>query len=218
MDANQEEPANPFGMDEGCTKCAALCESRERIVHGYGDVGADFLFVGDRPGAGADRSGVPLLVTAATAGDPGIEPSRLRSMLERVDLVDPESPTVDPAVENAFFTGLTRCHHPDRGPTDEEIANCDPFLTAEIRMINPEILIPVGERALRVLAAEYTTRDPAELDVVACHAEELRGRGFELLAMQAPDVAGEDGREAWLEAFSTLLGRDYRQTKGRRGR
>ncbi|MFC6769593.1 uracil-DNA glycosylase, partial [Natrinema soli] len=59
MDANQRSRANPYGMDEECRNCPALCETRTQVVHGYGDVGADFLFVGERPTAHADEAGVP---------------------------------------------------------------------------------------------------------------------------------------------------------------
>ena len=49
MDANQKEFRNPFGMDADCENCPELCESRDRVVHGYGDVGGEFLVVGARP-------------------------------------------------------------------------------------------------------------------------------------------------------------------------
>lgn len=46
-------------MDTDCTNCSGLCETREQVVHGYGDVGAEFLFVGEAPTAAAERTGVP---------------------------------------------------------------------------------------------------------------------------------------------------------------
>ncbi len=52
MDAHQESKSNPFGMDEECQNCPALCETRENVVHGYGDVGAEFIVLGDSPAAG----------------------------------------------------------------------------------------------------------------------------------------------------------------------
>ena len=81
---------------------------------------------------------------------------------------------------------------------------------------HPEILIPVGERVLRSLAFEYTTRSPGEFDIDRDHATPIRGRGFELVALH-PDP-DEAQREAFLAAMDDLMDRDYRQTKGRRGR
>ncbi|MFC6835219.1 uracil-DNA glycosylase [Halomarina ordinaria] len=201
MDANQDTLFNPFGMDEACTNCG-LCETRERVVHGYGPVDAEFLVVGENPDAAADASGVPFEGTAVL------------DVLERVGFVDRSGDEVVP--ENAFLTYLTRCRHPERGPTDEEVLACDGYLTAEIRMINPEILVPVGERVCRALATEYTTRRPEDFDIETDHATTVRGRGFELVPMH-PDPT-PDQQTAFVDHLGALLDRDYRQTKGRRGR
>ena len=209
MDANQERVANPFGMDEDCRQCPALCETRTQIVHGYGDVSADFLVLGESPGSGADATGVPF-----TDEGGGRE---LLSLLADLGFV--ESPDSDePTVENVFLTTLTRCHHPDRGPTDDEVRNCEGFLTAEIRMINPEIILPVGQRPLDALAAEYTTKRVDDFDAVADHATTIRGRGFELVPMIAPEEQTDAQLAELGDHLASLLDRDYRQTKGRRSR
>lgn len=209
MDANQQSRSNPFGMDENCTRCPELVETRSRIVHGYGDVGAEFLFVGEHPTEGADETGIPFF------GDERGE--QFQDVLRALDFAA-QDPGKEPELDNAYVTNLTRCHHPERPPTDEEIRNCESYLDAELRMINPEIIVPVGERALTRLAGEYTTSSPEEFDIETHHAEEIRGRGFELVPMIDPAEGSDDDREEFLEAFSDLLGRDYRQTKGRRSR
>jgi uracil-DNA glycosylase family 4 len=210
MDANQQTASNPFGMDADCENCPALCETRERVVHGYGDVGADFLFVGEMPGEGPDRTGVPF------TGDERGE--ALQHLLGLLGLNNSLPTDDEPELENAFLTYLTRCRHPERPPTDEEIGNCDPYLNAEIRMINPEILVPVGQRALTEIATEYTTAEAEGFDVSADHATTIRGRGFEIVPMADPLEQSEGEREAFVEHFLDLMARDYRQTKGRRSR
>ncbi|MFD1645354.1 uracil-DNA glycosylase [Haloarchaeobius litoreus] len=206
MDANQDDLANPFGMDEDCTNCE-LCERRERVVHGYGDVGADFLFVGEGPDAAAEAAGVPF------GRDEGFGRVLQRLGLRRVD-DDPD----EPAVANVFLTSLTRCHHPDRPATDAEVGTCEPYLNAEIRMINPEIIVPVGERALAEISAEYTTTPATELDMYEQHGEAIRGRGFELVPMIPPRAATDEQVQTFVERFAALMASDYRQTKGRRER
>jgi uracil-DNA glycosylase family 4 len=211
MDANQDQLSNPFGMDESCPNCPELVETREQVVHGYGDVGAEFIFVGEMPsGDGADRTGVPF--TGDEAG------RRLLSILADLGFCDSDSTDDEPDVENVYLTYLTRCHHPERPPSDEEIRNCEPYLNAEIRMINPEIIVPVGQRALGEITTEYTTKPAESFDVTDDHGTEIRGRGFEIVPMIDPADQTDDDREAFVERFSNLLGRDYRQTKGRRGR
>ena len=228
MDANQQTRANPFGMDENCRNCPALCETRTEVVHGYGDVGADFLFVLEGPSPGADATGIPLAESATrrsedcSSGDESLEDdefgSSLRRILERLALCDATSDPDRPELHNVYVTHLTRCRDPDREPTDEEIGNCEPYLNAEIRMINPEVIVPVGERALREIGEEYTTTPVADLDCESHHGESIRGRGFELVPMIDPTAQSDAERRAWLEAFAQLMATDYRQTKGRQER
>lgn len=209
MDADQLSASNPFGMDENCQNCPELCDTRKEIAHGYGDVGAEFLFVGERPSPGANRTGIPFF------GDERGE--AFQEILRALGFVS-QDPGEQPELDNAFLTLLTRCRHPERAPTDEEIRNCEPYLNAEIRMINPEIIVPVGERALREIATEYTTTPADEFDIEEDHASEIRGRGFELVPMIDPADQSDEQREEFLQAFSSLFGRDYRQTKGRQSR
>lgn len=211
MDAHQREFRNPFGMDTDCRNCPSLADCRESIVHGYGDVGAEFLVVGEAPSDGAERTGVPF--TGDEAGE------LVQSLFGDLGFVRSAPDAAEPDVQNVFFTNLTRCRHPDRSPTDEEVDTCEPFLNAEIRMINPQIIVPVGERTLRGLALQYTTRDPGSFDIDAEHATTIRGRGFELVPMKAPDRMSETDAAAFRTHMTeNVLSRDYRQTKGRQSR
>jgi uracil-DNA glycosylase family 4 len=210
VDPNQERHANPFGMDEECRNCPALCETRSRVVHGYGDAGADFLFVCERPSERADETGVPFATDSSDGG--------LFRVLERLGLCDRTSPDEQPLLDDVYLTGLTRCREPTRPPTDAEIDRCEPYLDAEIRSINPDILVPVGERALETLVDSYTTDGASQYDLATVHGTSIRGRGFELVPMIEPAAQTEDETQAWVEAFAALMASDYRQTKGRQGR
>jgi uracil-DNA glycosylase family 4 len=207
MDARQDELSNPFGMDTECTNCPELVETRERIVHGYGDVGADFVVIGDQPSAAADETGVPF------AGEGSI----VWEILDRVGLVEGDPGAAEPEPDEVFLTYVTRCRHPDRGATDEEVTACEAYRSSELRMINPEIIVPVGQRAIEALAFQYTTKSEDELDVAELHATTMRGRGFELVPMLDPSDQTPEQTEAFVEHFADLLGTDYRQTKGRQG-
>ncbi|WP_416841081.1 uracil-DNA glycosylase [Haloferax sp. DFSO52] len=211
MDAHQRQFRNPFSMDTDCTNCDALCEAREQVVHGYGDVGAEFLFVGEAPSADAERTGVPF--TGDEAGE------RVQHILAELGFSRSDPDAEEPDVQNVFLTYLTRCRHPERDPTENEIATCEPFLNAEIRMINPHIIVPVGQTALEALAFDYTTRAADSFDIDAEHATTIRGRGFELVPMLDPAEQTDADTEAFVEHVrDSVFGRDYRQTKGRRGR
>jgi uracil-DNA glycosylase family 4 len=211
MDAHQESLANPYGMDENCRNCPALCETRASVVHGYGDVGGEFVFVGEMPAEGADAAGVPFV---------GDEPGRrLQSMLGELGFSRSPPDATEPDLQNCYLTYLARCRHPDREPIDRELGNCEPYLNAELRMINPEIIVPIGQRPLEALAIEYTTRAPDSFDVREEHATTVRGRGFELVPMLGLDRQTDADSRAWVEHLrENVFGRDYRQTKGRRSR
>ncbi|GAA0715212.1 uracil-DNA glycosylase family 4 [Halorubrum trapanicum] len=211
MDANQTEFENPFAMDPDCENCDELCGARDRVVHGYGDVGAEFLVVGTAPTEAAERNGVPF--TGPGGGE------RVQSIFGDLGFVRSAPDAAEPDVQNVFFTNLTRCRHPDREPSDWEAETCEPFLNAEVRMINPQIIVPVGERPLRELAVEYTTRRPDSFDVDAEHATTIRGRGFELVPMRDPAAMTDAEADAFRDHMrENVLSRDYRQTKGRRSR
>ena len=208
MDANQESTSNPFGMDEQCQNCPELCETRTNVVHGYGDVGAEFVVLGEYPSDAADEAGIPFV---------GEDERGILDVLAAVGMCeDPDA--AEPDLSNVYLTYTARCRDPEREPTDQEVANCEPYLNSEVRMINPEILVPVGQRPLDELAFESTTRSRDELDVAELHGTTIRGRGFEIMPMLPPEAQSDEQREAFLEHLSETLGRDYRQTKGRRGR
>jgi len=210
VDADQHSRANPFGMSQDCEYCPALAECRDRIVHGYGDVGADFLVVGEAPTAAGERAGVPFV------GDK--RGRRLQSVLGQLGLNNSLPTSEEPELRNVYLTHLTRCRHPERAPTDGEVRNCEPYLNAEIRMINPEIIVPVGERALAEIATEYTTTPAGDLSIEQHHATTIRGRGFALVPMADPADGTDTRMEAFVDHFSELMAGDYRQTKGRRER
>jgi len=211
VDANQESLANPFGMDAACRNCDGLCDVRTNVVHGYGDVGGEFCFVAERPGEGADRTGVPF-----TGDDAG---RRLQRILGELGFARSAPDADEPELQNAFVTYLTRCRHPDRPPTDDEVRTCEPYLDAELRMINPEIIVPIGQRTLDALATDYTTNRPGDVDVAAAHATTIRGRGFELVPMVPLSEQTDAQTAAFVDhLLENVFSRDYRQTKGRRGR
>ena len=211
MPGDQHSLANPFGMDEACRNCEGLCDARSNVVHGYGDVGGEFLFVAERPHVGADEAGVPF------TGDPAGE--RLQRILGELGFARSPPDADEPELQNAFLTYLTRCRHPERPPTDEEVLTCEPYLNAEIRMINPEIIVPIGQRTLDALATDYTTNRPGDVEVAEAHATTVRGRGFELVPMLELETQTDEQTEAFVDhLLENVFSRDYRQTKGRRSR
>lgn len=116
----------------GCTRCP-LHLSRSRAVPGEGNDEAKVVFVGQGPGENEDASGRPFV---GRAGD------LLNEWLRKIGLNRDE----------VWITNVTRClPPPGRLPRTHEIRACAPYLLEEIRIINPQVVCPLGNMALRVL-------------------------------------------------------------------
>jgi DNA polymerase len=139
-----------------CARCPALVASRSRIVGGYGDHLARIVFVGEAPGRhGADRTGVPF------CGDKSGR--ALQRILIALGLMLDSAPTDAPQLR-CFVTNVVRCCPPaNRTPTPAEQAACAPFLAAELDALDPQIIVPVGLVALRVVGLRYLGAAPAAI-------------------------------------------------------
>lgn len=134
-------------LAETCERCPALCETRRRISWGNGPRDADLLVVGEAPGEGnpeADRwRGGDYTGMAYTNRRSG---RKIRDLLADAGF----------GHEDCFFTTAVRCHPADnRDPTEEELANCRPYLREEIAIVDPRAVVTTGKHATAsVLAAE----------------------------------------------------------------
>ena len=115
-----------------CTACG-LCHSRTQTVFGVGDRQADWLIVGEAPGADEDRQGEPFVGRAGKLLNP---------MLQAIGLQR----------EQVFIANILKCRPPEnRDPTPAEAASCRPFLERQIALIRPRIILAVGRIAAQNL-------------------------------------------------------------------
>jgi len=121
-----------------CTACE-LCRTRTQTVFGVGDRQADWLFIGEAPGADEDAQGEPFVGRAGKL---------LNSMLYAIDLPR----------ETIYIANILKCRPPDnRNPTPEERVQCTPFLHRQIELIQPKIIIALGTTAAQHLLSTNTT-------------------------------------------------------------
>ncbi|MFC4987505.1 MULTISPECIES: uracil-DNA glycosylase family protein [Saliphagus] len=197
MENVTDRTSNPFGMRPPC----------EEAVFGYGDANADFHLIGDHPGPhGGETSGIPFTETEAGRA--------ISTLLFETGFAS--GPPEKPVLENAFCSYLHMCVAKGE-PTERAYADLERYFDAELRAINAHILLPVGERATDHVLREYTTqrhRFGRELDMVALHATDLRGRGFLVVPIREPTEWTDDDAEAIRGAIAAILASDYRQTKG----
>src|SRR5262249_39556248 len=115
-----------------CTRCG-LCEGRTQVVNTHGNPKARLMFVGEAPGADEDAQGRPFVGRAGQL---------LTKMIEAMGMKR----------EDVIIGNVNRCRPPgNRQPTLEEAAICRPFLFREIAAIQPEVIVVMGNTALRNL-------------------------------------------------------------------
>lgn len=120
-----------------CTACG-LCATRTQTVFGVGDRQAEWLVIGEAPGADEDRLGEPFVGRAGKLLDP---------MLLAVGLKR----------EQVYIANILKCRPPEnRDPTPEEAARCRPFLNRQIVLIRPRLILAVGRIAAQNLLATDT--------------------------------------------------------------
>ncbi len=117
----------------GCTRCR-LAEGRTQVVFGVGDPTADLMFVGEGPGRQEDLAGEPFvgrsgkLLDRLLAEELGIDRSR------------------------CYIANVVKCRPPqNRDPRPDEIEACRPYLSAQLELIAPRVVVTLGNFATRAL-------------------------------------------------------------------
>ena len=114
-----------------CTRCPDLCSSRKNTVFGEGNPNADVVFIGEGPGKDEDDTGRPFVGAAGQFLDKIIKACGWRR-------------------ENVYIMNIVRCRPPmNRVPTDEEAANCSPFLKLQLKVIQPKVIVCLGATACK---------------------------------------------------------------------
>ncbi len=130
------------------------CETATRMVPGEGNPNAAVLFVGEAPGAKEDALGRPFVGAAGKLLDELLGEAAL-------------------AREDVWITNVVKARPPgNRDPTAAEAAHCRPWLEAELALIAPAFVVPLGRHALRHFAPAAKIAD--------VHGTLLDGRLFPL--------------------------------------
>ena len=113
-----------------CTRCP-LGHTRTRFVFGSGDPEAGIMFVGEAPGEEEDRQGLPFVGAAGQL---------LTRIIEAIEL----------SREEVYICNVLKCRPPgNRDPLPEETAACDPWLTSQIEIIDPKVIVTLGRHSLQ---------------------------------------------------------------------
>ena len=116
-----------------CTACG-LRKTCSRTVFGVGDEQADWLLVGEAPGAEEDARGEPFVGQAGKLLD---------AMLAGIGLQ---------RGDDVYIANVLKCRPPgNRNPETPEVAQCAPFLRRQVELIRPRLILAMGRFACQTL-------------------------------------------------------------------
>ena len=136
----EEGPQGPGWIElkqavPACTACG-LHKTRTQTVFGVGDENAEWMLIGEAPGAEEDRLGEPFVGQAGKLLD---------NMLAAIGLN---------RGENVYIANVLKCRPPgNRNPEPDEVAKCTPFLKRQIALIKPKLIVAMGRFAAQTLLA-----------------------------------------------------------------
>jgi len=133
-----------------CKKCheCPLRESAEQIVFGYGNPNANLMLVGEGPGKDEDLRGIPFVGRAGQLLDKILAAAHINK-------------------DEVYIANTVKCRPPEnRTPKDEEVLSCAPYLTRQIEIIAPKIIVCLGATAAQRL-------------IRPCPITKIRGQIFE---------------------------------------
>jgi DNA polymerase len=115
-----------------CTRCP-LAEGRTNVVFGSGDPHADLMFVGEGPGKHEDEQGLPFV---------GPSGKLLDELLGEIGLTR----------DRVYIANVVKCRPPgNRDPRPDEIDACKPYLRSQIQLVDPKVVVTLGNFATKLL-------------------------------------------------------------------
>ncbi len=111
-----------------CEQCE-LHQTRTQAVFGVGNQQAQWMVVGEAPGADEDRQGEPFVGRAGQL---------LNNMLYAIGLKR----------EQVYIANVLKCRPPNnRDPKPEEVVKCEAYLQRQVALIEPKLILAVGRIA-----------------------------------------------------------------------
>ena len=174
-----EPPLEWAGLRErvaDCTRCV-LHQSRTQTVFGVGNPSADWMIIGEAPGAEEDRRGEPFVGRAGKLLD---------EMLLAVGLQR----------DAVFIANILKCRPPNnRDPAADEAAACRAYLDRQIALVAPKIIVAVGR-----IAAQHLLATDAPVGRLRGQHHQLAGNGIPVVVTYHPAYllrSPTQKRKAW---------------------
>ncbi|WP_295052244.1 uracil-DNA glycosylase [Sulfuricurvum sp.] len=133
-------PDSLAAMEQNIAQCylCDLSKSRRQSMRGYGDSRSQLMFVDAYVSAAEDENGEYYV------GRSGV---MLRDMIEKV---------LNLSIEEVYFTHAVKCKpFGFQNPSPSECTSCAPFLSKQIELIKPKVIVSLGADAYQILSGEH---------------------------------------------------------------
>ena len=150
-----------------------------QIVHGFGNVKADIMFIGEGPGYNEDQQGYPFV---------GKSGNTLRTNINSfLGISD----------QDAFYTNVVRCHPPgNRDPLPDELTACQRYWHQELAIVAPKMIVCVGNFAAKMIIGKSFNKisvdrrkrfsnDYCQVIIPVMHPAAIRGSEAEKISKEA---------------------------------
>ena len=150
-----------------CTRCG-LSGTRTNAVPGTGPCPAEIMIVGEAPGFNEDAQGKPFVGQAGKLLDTLLAGIGLRR-------------------EDVYITNVLKCRPPqNRDPMPNEVESCAPYLTWQLKLVEPKVVIVLGRHALERLL-------PGHGPISRVHGQLVERGGINYVAVYHPAAALHNG-------------------------
>lgn len=158
-----------------------LAAGATQLVFGDGSPDAEVVFVGEAPGKNEDQQGLPFVGAAGRF---------LEEMLKGIGMERAQ----------VYITNIVKYRPPNnRDPYPDEKAAFLPYLKAQLEVIKPKLVVPLGRHSMEVLL-------PAGLKISQCHGQAKRYKNQVYMPMFHPAAALYNGamRQTLIDDFSRI--------------
>ena len=172
-----------------------LKESATNLVFGKGNPNAGILFVGEAPGKFEDEQGIPFVGKAGQLLD---------ELLHRVGLT----------LDNIYIANILKYRPPNnREPQPDEIKTHTPYLIEQIKIIQPKIIVTLGNYATKFILGGCAVEGMAAINgITALHGKEkmaaIAGKEYRVIPMYHPAALMYDRK------LMPVAEQDFKNLKG----
>jgi uracil-DNA glycosylase family 4 len=160
--------------------CPDLANTAKHMVFGDGNPDAEIIFIGEAPGRNEDETGLPFVGAAGKFLD---------ELLASINL----------GRRDVYITSILKYRPPkNRDPKPEEKAEFWPYLSAQLKVIQPKLIVTLGRHSTNCFLPD--------VQISKVHGQPLTWEGYTLLPLYHPAAALYNGkmRQTLIDDFAAV--------------